>query len=386
MNETYPGLEGATGLGEQRAIADVDVLPELSADADRSLDAGRAIRPGDGRRHRGRPPGPGHLTSGGSPRATLFDAEGHDRDVAFSVEAATDLKDDQLLWVDASRSDAPAALETLGGPLGLAPEDIERISATTGRARLVRTSQHLHLTLHTLEPVDGSDDPASRELDILVGHDIVVTIHDGPVASVDRYVASLTGETRLGAAGSADLLSALVDEVINGYFAVIESIEREIDRLDGLALKGADDDELLAGIVTVRRRIGSMRRLVAPHRDALAALARPDMRVEEGFGQPWPGLVDRLERVLDGIDALRDALLGTFDLHMARAAHRANDVMKTLTLLSAILLPAALVAGIMGMNFQLPMFDEPGNFWVVLLAMAVLAVAILGVARWRRWI
>ena len=104
-----------------------------------------------------------------------------------------------------------------------------------------------------------------------------------------------------------------------------------------------------------------MRRLVAPHREALAALARPDIRVEEGFGQPWPGLVDRLERVLDGMDILRDALLGTFDLHMARAAHRANDVMKTLTLLSAILLPAALVAGIMGMNFPLPMFDEPGQ-------------------------
>ena len=326
------------------------------------------------------------MTPEGSPRATLFDAEGHDRIVAFSTETATDLTDDQLLWVDADRAEATDVLEILRDPLDLTSEDIERISATTGRARLVRTSQHLHLTLHTLEPIDGSDEPASRELDIIVGQDLVVTIHDGPIASVERYTASLTGETRLGAASAADLLSSIVDEVINGYFAVIESIERDIERLDGLALKGADDDELLAAIVTVRRRIGSMRRLVAPHRDALAALARPDIRVEEGLGQPWPGLVDRLERVLDGMDILRDALLGTFDLHMARAAHRANDVMKTLTLVSAILLPAALVASIMGMNFPLPMFDEPSNFWLVLASMVILAVAILGVARWRRWI
>lgn len=326
------------------------------------------------------------MTPAGSPRATLFDAEGQDRTVEFSADAATDLKDDQLLWVDADRADAGQVLDTLRGPLDLRPEDIERISATTGQARLVRTSQHLHLTLHTLEPVEGPDGPTPRELDIIVGHDIVVTIHEGPIASVDRYSATLTGETRLGAASAADLLSALVDEVINGYFEVIESIEHDIERLDGLALTGADDDELLAAIVEVRRRIGSMRRLVAPHRDALAALARPDIRVEEGFGQPWPGLVDRLERVLDGMDILRDALLGTFDLHMARAAHRANDVMKTLTLLSAILLPAALVAGIMGMNFPLPMFDEPTNFWLVLASMVILAVAILGIARWRRWI
>jgi magnesium transporter len=322
----------------------------------------------------------------GSPRATLFDAEGRDRDVAFTAEAATGLKDDQLLWVDVDRADATEVMEALADPLGLAPEDIERITGTTGRARLVRTSRHLHLTLHGLDPAEGSDEPVARELDIVAGQDIVVTIHDGPIASIDRYLASLTGETRLGAASAADLMSSLVDEVISGYFAVIESIERDIDRLDGLALKGADDDDLLAAIVRVRRRIGSMRRLVAPHRDALAALARPDMRVEEGVGQPWPGLVDRLERVLDGIDGLRDSLLGTFDLHMARAAHRANDVMKTLTLLSAILLPAALLAGIMGMNFSLPMFDEPGNFWVVVLSMAALAGAILGIARWRRWI
>ena len=326
------------------------------------------------------------MTHEGSPRATLFDAEGHDRDIPFTVAVATDLRDDQLLWVDVDRVDAADVLKMLSEPLGLTAEDVDRITPTTGRARLVRTSHHLHLTLHTLEPVDGADEAAAHELDIIAGPNIVVTIQDGPVASVDRYQESLTGETRLGAASAADLLSSLVDEVINGYFAVIESIERDIDRLDTQALKGADDDELLASIVQVRRRIAAMRRLVTPHRDALAVLARPELRVEEGFGQPWPGLVDRLERVIDGIDSLRDGLLGTFDLHMARAAHRANNVMKTLTLLSAILLPAALVAGIMGMNFTLPVFDDPFNFWLVLGSMVVLAVVILGIARWRRWI
>ena len=326
------------------------------------------------------------MTGEGSPRATLFDADGHDRIIAFTPDSAGDLKEDQLLWVDADRADAGAVMEALSVPLGLTPAGIRRITATTGKARLVRASQHLHLTLQSLEPGEGSDEPASSELDIIAGKDIVVTIHDGPMAPIDRYATSLSGETRLGAATAADLLSSLVDEVINGYFAVIESVEREIDRLDGRALKRARDTDLLSSIVQVRRRIASIRRYVAPHRDALAGLARPDMRVEEGFGQPWPGLVDRLERVLDGIDHLRDGLLGTFDLHMARAAQRANDVMKTLTLLSAILLPAALLAGIMGMNFPLPMFDEPGNFWVVIVSMAALAGATLGVARWRGWI
>ena len=326
------------------------------------------------------------MTPGGGPRAILFDAEGADREVPFDAEATEGLKEDQLLWVDADRSAAGKVTDAIAEALGLAPADIERVSATTGRARLVRTSRHIHLTLHTLEPAEASGDPVSTELDILAGRNIVVTIHDGASSAIGRYLDGLTGDTRLGTASAADLLSSLVDEVINGYFAVIESIGRDIDRLDTVALKGADEERLLQAIVDVRRRIAAMRRLVAPHRDALAALARPELQVEGALGQPWPGLVDRLERVLDAIDGLRDALLGTFDLHMARAAQSTNDVMKALTLLSAVLLPAALVAGIMGMNFPLPMFDEPGNFWFVLVAMVVLAAAILGFARFRRWI
>ena len=52
--------------------------------------------------------------------------------------------------------------------------------------------------------------------------------------------------------------------------------------------------------------------------------------------------------------------------------------MKVLTLISAIALPAIVLAGVMGMNFKLPFFDEAGNFWVVIGSMVAFAVAILG--------
>ena len=61
-------------------------------------------------------------------------------------------------------------------------------------------------------------------------------------------------------------------------------------------------------------------------------------------------------------------------------------MMKVLTLLSAVLLPGVVLAGVMGMNFQMPFFDVAENFWIVIGAMVAFGVAILGVARWRRWL
>jgi magnesium transporter len=71
---------------------------------------------------------------------------------------------------------------------------------------------------------------------------------------------------------------------------------------------------------------------------------------------------------------------------MGRSAQDTNDVMKVLTLLSAVLLPAVVLAGVMGMNFQPPFFSDPNNFWVVVGAMVALAVGILLVVRRRGWL
>ena len=300
---------------------------------------------------------------------------------------ARKLGDRKLLWVDLDRRDDQDALDAVADRLGLDAADLERYAEKFGRARLTRSEDRLHLALEALEPADAEPHRlVRREIDLVATRNIVLTIHSGPVAALQRFIDKLEGETRLGALDAADLLSSLVDEVIVGYFELAETIERDIDALDQRALLGRRNDDVLGAIVLLRRRIGLVRRTLAPHRDALATLARPEMRVEETVGQPWPGLIERLEGAMSAIDGLRDSLLGTYDIHMGRVSQRANDVMKILTLLSAVLLPAVVLAGVMGMNFKMPFFDETTNFWIVIGSMGVLAATILGVARWRGWL
>ena len=117
-----------------------------------------------------------------------------------------------------------------------------------------------------------------------------------------------------------------------------------------------------------------------------APLARPDFALHDELGEPWPELVDRLERTIDAVENTRDLLVGSLEIYLGRVGQRTNEVMKSLTLLSAVLLPAVVVAGVMGMNFQMGFFDTAENFWIVIGVMLALGVAALVIAKLRQWI
>jgi magnesium transporter len=289
--------------------------------------------------------------------------------------------------VDRTSDEAGSTLAAVDEVLGVKVTDLRVDEDDAGRARLVRTKDRIHLTVEALEP-EGADPTnlVRREIDLIAGPNLVVSIHEGENAALQRFRKGLDGETRLGVLTAGDLLSTLVDEVLDGYFLIAEKIEREIDDLDQRALRGARRDDVLERIVRLRHRIGVVRRTLAPHRQALSTLALPEMEATELVGRPWPGLIDRLESAMDTIEGLRDGLIGTFDIHMSRVSQRANDVMRTLTLLSAVLLPAVVLAGIMGMNFKLGFFEDTTNFWLVIITMVSLAVGILAVARSRGWL
>ncbi len=236
------------------------------------------------------------------------------------------------------------------------------------------------------DPGAHGGEPVSQEIDIVAGRNWVVTVHQGAAAALERLDRATEGDTRLGALDAAGFVASIVDEVLAGYLHIAEAIGQEIDRLDELALRHRRRQDVLSMIVRLRRRIGAIRRTLAPHRLAFAALARPEMDLHDELGRPWPDLNDRLERAVDAIENLRDLLLGTFDIHMGRAAQEANEVTKVLTLVSAVLLPAIVLAGVMGMNFPLAFFEDTGNFWLVLGAMVLFGVTLLAAARWRGWV
>ena len=316
-------------------------------------------------------------------RARLYDARGEDRDVELTREEVARVDDRRLLWIDVDeRGDTDLA--TLAEVLELEPRFAGQLRKDRGQTRLLRSSDRILITLGALER--EGDELGRRELDVLVGRNLVVTVHDGRLSALADFEEQLEGESELGLLDAGAFMTGLVDAVLGAYFKEIDLIERDIEALDQIALRSGGRNDFLGRVVELRHRIAVVRRALTPNRDALSPIVRPDFEVHEDLVRAWPGTIERLERAIDGADKARELLVGALDIYLGRSAQRSNDVMKTLTLVSAIALPAIVLAGVMGMNFKLPFFDNAANFWVVVGAMVALAVAILGFSRWRRWI
>ena len=326
---------------------------------------------------------PAKSRSGGL-RAHLFDADGADRNVDIEPGIHQALEDHHLLWVDLSKPNR-SEIDELVDALDLPDQLREELRSDVDGIHLHRYANCIHLVMEVLEESDDGEIQRQR-LELIAGKGYVVTVSATPLSPVANFVDGMKGDTRLGGLGSAGFLAAIVDSVLNSYLHQVEQVERRIDELDLMALDSDITDGFLPNMVELRKRIALIRRSLAPHRAAFAPLARPDFALHEELGEPWPGLVDRLERTIDAVENARDLLVGSLEIYLGRVGQRTNEVMKSLTLLSAVLLPAVVVAGVMGMNFQMGFFDTSENFWIVIGVMLALGAGALVIAKLRKWI
>jgi Mg2+ and Co2+ transporter CorA len=324
-------------------------------------------------------------------RVRRFTARGRDREIELADIVRDELTPDELVWVDVEGEEGDAVAD-VAARLDLSESVIDGLRHAEDRARLEQFSQELRVRMVAAQDAAGGRNGHGSSVaiemvpvDIVAAANLVLTVHERPVTGFEEFVEHIHGDTRLGTLDAASFMTALLDSVLTIYLQLVEGVERRVDALDEQALRSKETESYLNEVVVLRRRVALLRRLLAPMRVTLAPLGRPDLEIP-GLGQPWPGLLDRLERVIDTVENARELIIGSFDVFMARNAERTNDIMKTLTILNAVLLPAVVVAGVMGMNFGLGFFKNENNFWFVIGAMVTLATLILGFSRWRRWI
>ena len=297
------------------------------------------------------------------------------------------LAEDALLWLalrDPSQDEVAAVQEALG----LTDKQAGRLLEQPPRASLEDAGEHLHVTLHVASGDGGH--PVLRPLECILGPNWVVTAHESEIEVLEEFRQRAEGGGQIGELDSPSFVAALVDWVVASYFRAFEEVESELEELDAKVMSDIPKSvsHELARLVEIRRSIGTLRRSLSPHREVIVALAHPelDLLSTQASAERFATIENRVAQAVDAAREAKDSTRGSFDLLVARIGQRTNDIMKLLTLVTVILLPATVLAGVMGMNFQVGLFDLVWMFWVVIAVMLVIAVLVLSVARHQRWI
>ena len=153
-------------------------------------------------------------------------------------------------------------------------------------------------------------------------------------------------------------------------------------------LYAGDGTGEVSGIFGLKRDLLVLRRAVAGQRDALNILLRQDVPVlDESTVVFFQSVYDHLVRLVETIDTYRDLLSTAMDIHLSVVSNRLNQVMKTLTVVSTILMTGALIAGIYGTNFAyLPELHWRYGYFGMLATIAVLSVGLVLYFRRIRWL
>lgn len=291
---------------------------------------------------------------------------------------------DQLLWADADL-ESVSDLNPLWEKLGI-ENLVQGLDEHRDRPTLIQHNGIIQLAVVVLH---SERDLEPLTLHCLVGPNWVVTVHQGELDLVDGFNKPFHGETRLGDLDGPTFLSLVLDWQLSGYFETIEGLQSDIDRLDeDLLTKSPEEDRFLERLQSHRRRVRTLRNTLSAHREVLGLLSHPrsDAVVGADAAGEYQRLEGRLQQAIDAVDTAREMIVGSFDIFMTRTSQATNDIMKRLTIVSVLLLPAAALAGIMGMNFKVAIFEWSWMFWVTIGLMLAIAGVTLVVAKRRNWL
>jgi magnesium transporter len=320
-------------------------------------------------------------------QAYLYNADGTDQEVEFNEKIVKKLNDRQLLWVDITGREEED-VESVASILKLNKQSVKNLLNPVDRPRLDIYGEYFQIYAIALEQ-EKKNEYKPVPLDLFCGANYVVTVHPEGIEFLDDFKDQIKGDTKMGMLTAESLVASLLEWHITSYFRVLEKLEIEVDKLDEEILSSSSERSFLPELIKMRNRVSHLRRLLAPHRDVFYALARPDfvLLADSESAPHFKTLNDRFERAMDSIEAARDLVISSFDLLTTRTAEYTNDVMKVLTFATVLLGATGVIAGILGMNFEMEFFKSGSiGFWGVISGMIFLTVGSIIFAKLKGWL
>jgi magnesium transporter len=293
------------------------------------------------------------------------------------------------LWVDIDSTNMHqhALLEKVFGFHPLAVEDT--LSPGT-RVKLEEYERYIFVVVSGIRFDQATSDPfdlETFELYFFLGRNFLVTSHAVTSPSCDGTRERLLRNPDLLGRGAEMTMHAIIDQAVDAYFPVLESLNDLVDRLEEQLFEEFDE-ALIQEIFKAKRTAYAFRRHVGPLREVLNVLTnRPSTYIRAETQLYYRDVYDHTIRIMESVDTTRDLLAGVLETYLSQTSNRMNRVMKQLSIVATLALPLIVVGGIYGMNFsRMPLTHHPLGFYMALGTMLLVTVAMLWWLRNNKWL
>jgi magnesium transporter len=287
-----------------------------------------------------------------------------------------------MSWQDIRDPNDPE-LDQLAARYKLHPLHIEDCRHRNQNAKIEDSGHYLFIVLKPLQVLeDGALD--FGDLDLFLGSDFLITVQETDCPTLEKILAEVHNLPR--GLRPDQLFHRIMDRLVDSYLPVLDRFSETIDTLEEEALNNASP-QTLEKLFSTRRALIELRRVLGNTRDVAGHLQR--LRSELIGSDLWPFLrdvYDHLARNLDTVDVQRELLAAGVEIYISTMANRTNNVMKALTVLGTIALPALVISSFYGMNLKhLPAVEWQHATGVVVFFMVGTTVLLLWLLRKFGW-
>ena len=291
------------------------------------------------------------------------------------------------LWIDIDTRDGEK-VAMLRDVFHFHPLAIEEAVSPESRVKLEEFDQYVLLIVRTVAFCETTDDPYDLDtanISFFLGKNYLVTVHGADTNPVDSTRELLQRKPELATHGPAKLMHAIVDQAVDAYFPIIDKLDEFMDSLEE-KIYGTFDQGALREVFAVKRLVLTLRRHLAPERDALSVLTnRPSTLLTSDIQIYFRDIYDHVLRIYDSLETYRELLSSTLDSYLTQVSNRLGMATKALGVVATVTLPFVVVSGMWGMNFEhIPLHGHPHGFMILVLAQLALGLTILAGLKWRK--
>ncbi|MEI6514732.1 MAG: magnesium/cobalt transporter CorA [bacterium] len=268
-------------------------------------------------------------------------------------------------WVDVGECTDEEAKEVLEGIFQFHPLAIEDCLAPSDRAKVEEYEGYVFLVIHAVTYNNGEF--KRSELDLFIGKNFLVTYHREPLPCIHSTIERVLKNAPAVARAPDRLTYTILDFLLEGYAPALEEMSQEIAELEKTMLTSRSED-ILAGVMQLKGEVQRLRSVAWPQRETIARLAHGEFKVVRAHMVPYyRDLLDQLVKISSQAENARDSLTNVLQIHLNIQQMQVNHVIKVLTVMATLCMPALVITSYYGMNvYHWPDLENPlGWLWVV---------------------